>query len=79
MLKNNKELAQIQMQAVSVMTLAREAVKNKEGESILTATGLLLFATMVKQFGSIRRDVIGQYVETKELLDLFEKSAPVFI
>ncbi len=77
MLKNNKELSQLQAQAGTVMGMANEAIKNKGNDSVLTSTGLLLISAMAKQFGSIKRDVIEQYIDVKIIIELFERNASV--
>ena len=77
MLRNNKELSQLQAQAGLVMAMANEAIKDKVGDSILIATGLLLISAMAKQYGSIKKELIDQYVDVKLIIDLFEKSATV--
>jgi len=78
MLRNNKELTQIQAQAETVMNLAKDALKNKAGDSTLTGTGLLLISGMARQFGSIKKDFVDQFIDIKDIIELFEKSANVF-
>ena len=77
LLKSNKELSQLQTHAGTVMTLASSAINNKEDDSVLKATGLFLMANIIRQFGSIKRDFVSQYVDIKEMMDLFEKSVAV--
>ncbi len=77
MLRNNKDLSQLQMQAGVVLAMANDAVTNKANDSILAATGLLLMAAMVKQYASIKRDTLIQHVDVNVIIEIFERTATV--
>lgn len=79
LLRSNKELSQIQAHSGTIMSLANSAINNKEDDNVLKATGLFLMANMVRQFASAKRDFTSQHVDTREITELFEKSAAVRI